>query len=162
MRQLKAMFCTLLIAWLLAAGPVIAQDQAKPALHVDTFDSPVQQVAWLSYGVGLATFVSENNLSGVLPTGTWQPSFDAEVFARRFQLKAWKEIKETQAVSYEFMDHMELVDSADFLEEYIWHFYQRPDWPVPEELRLEEFDVWAETNLKDHRPITGATVTIER
>ena len=160
MRQFKAMFVVLVIAWSLTVGVLAAQ--TKPTLHIDTFDSPAEQVAWLSYGVGLATFVSENKLSEVLPAGTWEPSFDAEVFARQFQLKAWNEVREKQAVSYEFMDQMEQVAEADFMEEYIWHYYKRPDWPIPEGLRISEFNIWAAANLQDHRPITGASVSIER
>lgn len=161
MSRLKAMLATLVIAWSLAMAPMVAQGQPKSTLQVAPFEAPAEQVAWLSYGVGLATFVSDHKLEESLPAGTWTPSFEAEVFARQFQLQAWREIKESQAISYEFMDQMELIADAGYLEEYVWRFYRRPDWPESEDLRLEEFDAWAAVHLQGHRPVTGAAVAIE-
>ncbi|TKS53654.1 hypothetical protein E4582_01940 [Luteimonas yindakuii] len=162
MRQFKATLVALVIVWSLAAGTLSAQSKAKPTLQVDTFESPAEQLAWLSYGVGLATFVSDHQLTQALPAGTWKPSFDAEVFARQFQLKVWDEATGKQQLSYDFMDQMELVAKADFLEEYVWRYYKHPDWPTPEGLRISEFENWIPSNLQNHRPMTGASVTIER
>ena len=158
---MKALLASLVIAWLLVMTPALAQDQPKSTLHVESFEDPAEQVAWLSYGVGLATFVSDHKLAEAMPAGTWMPSFEAEVFARRFQLQAWQEISESQPISYEFMEQMELIAGAGFLEEYVWRFYRRPDWPEPQDLRMSEFDAWAAANVQDHRPMTGAAVAIE-
>jgi len=162
MRQLHTLFISFVAACALLVGPAAARGPAKPALQVDKFTSTAEQVVWLAYGLGLNKFITDHNLIETLPTGTWKPSFEAEVSAREFQLKVWGEITQKQNLKYAFMDQMESIASAGFLKEYVWRYYKRAGWDTPDGLRMSEFNSWAAVNLDNHRPITGAKIAIKR
>jgi hypothetical protein len=147
---------------LVAATAIAGQSALKPKLEIQKFAVAEQQVAWLAYGLGLSKFVTDHDLGNDLSEGPWAPTFDAEVFARKNQMQIWHEIKEKNAISYEFMEQMELIMEAGFLEEYVWTYYKSPTWPQKDGLRLTEFSQWASSNLKNHQPMSGAKIVFER
>ncbi len=163
MRKFLAIFLAVLLgSWSVQSALAAGQGPAKPSIQVDKFASKPQQIAWLSYGLGLASFLQEHKLVDSLPAGVWEPSFDAEVFARQKQVTIWSELLQKQKLDYDFMEQMERVVNAGFLKEYVWHFYRKDRWTQPPALRLAEFNAWATANVPDHHAMSGAKVLIER
>lgn len=159
MRSGLIFFLIVAFAFLTGTATVVAEQSAlKPKMELQKFAVPEQQVAWLAYGLGLSKFVSDQNLGDNLPSGPWTPTFEAEMFARKNQIQIWREIKEKKAISYTFMEQMELIVEAGFLGEYVWTYYKNPTWPQKDGLRLPEFNQWALSNLKNHEPMSGARI----
>jgi len=128
---------------------------------VQKYDDPAQQVAWIAYGTGLATYVQKHISSVTLPAGRWEPTFEAEVTAREYQVTVWKELLQKEKFNYPFMSQMLDVSNAGYMKEYVWTYYKKPSWIQPAELKLPEFTTWSEQHLQSHKPETGAQIVIQ-
>ncbi|MFK7897007.1 MAG: hypothetical protein AB8G23_14275 [Myxococcota bacterium] len=54
----------------------------------------------------------------------------------------------------EYLDLLLRVQQAGFLEEYVWFYFHKRAWPMPDWLEMQAFENWRTQNLAWHRPET--------
>jgi hypothetical protein len=64
--------------------------------------------------------------------------------------------------SSEFSDAIHKVANANFLNEYVFYYYNQDGWFHEPGLRTDEFRNWAKINLADHVPISSNAVSVEQ
>lgn len=129
--------------------------------------SPIVQ-SWIAYSLAKST--CQLQIGGDLPAQN--SSFKCELRPREVLVRRWatrNEIKTDPSATDseaapppssleieqdEYLDLLVRVEEAGFLEEYVWYFFQKRDWPQPEWLELHDFESWRGEHLPWHRPQT--------
>jgi len=107
---------------------------------------PVLQ-SWVSYS--LAASACQLAIGGDNPARA--SSFDCEVAARRILVESWQEKKDRDGgASDAYLDELAEVGDAGYLGEYVARNLRRRDWQLPHDLRLREYDRWADATIPDH------------
>lgn len=132
----------------------ISNPEPKPAIYLKPELSNIQAAGWLAYAASLGQWDDLNNNKN----GT--NLYEREVYAREKAATAWSELKEknSDAVEYD-LDIMLRVKDAGFIREFVWHFFKKPDWTIPADLKLENFKEWKEKNIPDYTPATKGSLT---
>ncbi len=152
------------LGWLatLGAAPTLASEASKSAaIEIGKYDSDIEGVVWLAYGVALANWASSSGELERAPLGPYVPSFEGEVAARTMLIKIWHELLEKNPKPFAYMDALVRVEQAGFLREYVWTVHWRSSWKQqPADLRIAEFYAWQRKELVGHEPRTGSRVRI--
>ena len=120
--------------------------------------------AWFGYAYARKTWINDNILSGDRgDPRLYRRSFPEELAGREALARIWTGFKKKgHAVPDEYLDELVVVNDSGFMREYVWRHLAEATWEgMPEGLRLEEFDRWAERNLAGHKVETFADVKIE-
>ncbi|MBB6088177.1 hypothetical protein [Wenzhouxiangella marina] len=123
------------------------------ALEVASQGQSCMLGAWLGYGMQLTAELGEQHYLNDL---------ERELSARRMAMHLWNVVNESDQGPCEsnYMTQLELVASAGFLAEHVFHYYGRPYWGMTEDLRLEEYFDWARDQLRDYTPIPSPGILI--
>lgn len=114
--------------------------------------------AWLAYGLKRAlwreiffkNFPNEKN---------YRYTFQEELEARSSLVKVWIELCETDStLKDKYLDELSLVYKKGFLKEYVFFYFNRPEWKVNKKLRRDDFMEWAKENIPEHKPVTLAAI----
>ncbi len=108
--------------------------------------------AWLTYGSARSKWMNVDN---------YIYSFEEEFSSRKEMIEFWRKEK-GPGTSDEYLDAISEIERKGFLEEYVWKFFGTPEWgPVPEEIKMAEFDVWFRATMPNHRPKTAIKLVRE-
>ncbi len=104
--------------------------------------------SWVTYSL----MKSSCQLSLGGPNPARQSSFGCEFTARRHLVEQWRERPAGATDSY--LDELEHVADAGYLDEYVAHYFAHSHWHVPGEADVPAFRDWQRNNLPRHRPET--------
>jgi hypothetical protein len=114
---------------------------AERALH----DSDPVLQSWVRYSLAKSTCQ--------LLSGDDNParatSFECELTAREHLLDAWAEHRDP-SVTDPYLDQLERVQRARYLDEYVWQFLHESSWTPPPGLEMERFSEWRRERLPKH------------
>ena len=130
------------------SSPLVLTDRDMSRMDEGVLD------AWLAYTIARQAWVSEN----VPPEAStrYSRSFEEELAGREMLAEVWAaHVKKHPNAKDMYLDQVAAVSSAGFLREYVWTYLGSKKWKTkPEGLRLDEFGVWKEPHLLDHRAKT--------
>ena len=113
-------------------------------------DDPVLQ-SWVSYSLTIST--CKLKIGGDNPARA--SSFDCEYAARRLLLDTWSDIKALDpTISSAYLDELELIRDAGFLDEYVARHFRRRHWQLPDDTDVTQYRRWQRNMLPEHRPRT--------
>jgi len=82
-------------------------------------------------------------------------TYDCELTARERLLDAWEQKRELGAPREDaYLDTLEAVREAGFLDEYVVYYLGKPDWQLPSMIDAPAFDEFRRTVLPRHEPQT--------
>ena len=149
-----------LVALLTLTPVIVLAEQQRVSQPVTLSDRDMSRMgegvldAWLAYTIARQVWVSEN----VPPEAStrYSRSFEEEMAGREMLVVAWDaHVKKHPNAKDQYLDQVTAVSSAGFLREYVWTYLGSRKWKIkPEGLRLDEFGVWNEAHLLDHRAKT--------
>lgn len=117
----------------------------------------------LAYAKALLVWAINNGAQQTAPLGPYVPPFEAELFAREKQVAIWRELSAKRPSGYIYMKQLLAVQEAGFLPEYIWYYHRRESWSTEASgLRQQEFLIWKQANLANHRAQAGIGLVVER
>ena len=146
---------------LLTLTPVIVlADQLRVSQPVTLTDRDMSRMsdgvldAWLAYTIARQTWVLENVPHEA--STRYSRSLEEEMAGREMLVAVWDaHVKKHPNAKDTYLDQVAAVSSAGFLREYVWTYLGSRKWKEkPEGLRLDEFWVWNEAHLLDHRAKT--------
>ncbi|HZD52041.1 MAG TPA: hypothetical protein VE175_03270 [Woeseiaceae bacterium] len=108
---------------------------------------PVLQ-SWVSYS--LTKSACQLRIGGDNPARA--TSFECELAGREHLLETWSELGAASADDY--LDRLQQVRDAGYLDEYVWEFLRRSSWMEPAGLDLASFAGWRREHLRRHEPRT--------
>lgn len=120
------------------------------APHAMMNDNPVLQ-SWVSYSLTRSTCQLE--IGGTNPAR--ESSYGCELMARRHLLESWSEQQlEYPGIRDEYLDSLERVRAAGFLDEYVVYHFASAGWIVPADVDAAGFQTWQRQHLPGHRAMT--------
>jgi hypothetical protein len=123
--------------------------------------NPSIAAAWYGYALSHVNWVNDH-YKDKDPTKDYKLTFEEELFCRNNMVQIWSEIQEkTPGLTDTYLDEVLGVRDAGFLDEYVWTYHAQEGWPLPEDLKLEEFNDWMAQNLSQHESKTLAGIQIE-
>jgi len=110
--------------------------------------------SWVRYS--LARSACQLQIGGENPARV--NSFGCELDARRLLVSAWQE-KQTldPAVRDPYLDDLQRVQEAGFLDEYVARHFATRNWALPDNLDAREYRRWARKQLREHNTETRIT-----
>ena len=113
-------------------------------------DDPALQ-SWVAYS--LSRSACQLGMGGENPARN--SSYGCELTARRHLVDTWAEQRaEHPDATDPYLDDLLRVREAGYLDEYVVHFFGRPHWQVPAEVRVDSFRRWRRDELRGHKPRT--------
>ena len=141
------------------ASAIAASASPQTSIIIEPGADAAETALWFNYVNELLRLVQEK--PGRLPAcgGNLVPGFAAELAARRSALREYRLHDSAEQGSDYFAD-MARVDSAGFLEEYVWHYLRdaTTETTPPAELDLAAFETYRQQHLAEHVVRTGAHV----
>jgi isocitrate dehydrogenase len=134
---------------------VIADEESKRKVTIAINPASASEVDRLSstaFGISLANWVQENENIDTLSDGVFKPSFQALYSAFNRQITIWNELSENDPKKSIYMDDLVKVYNSGFMKEYIWTYHKDTDWKNVDELKMDEFEAWANQNISEHKP----------
>ncbi len=119
---------------------------AERALH----DPDPALQSWVSYSLSRSACQLRNG-AGNPARAT---SFDCELAAREHLLETWSSLRERDPASSDYLDDLDRVQQAGFLDEYVWRHFRDDSWSPPPGLQPERFRAWSRHHLPGHVPRT--------
>lgn len=127
-------------------------------VYVDS--DPILQ-SWVAYS--LTRSVCQLEIGGENPARN--SSFDCERISREALVERWTDLggvpvvtpdaEVAQSPGAQYLDELRAVSGAGFLGEYVWVYFESPDWQQPPDLALREFGRWRDENIgRRHKPRT--------
>ena len=111
---------------------------------------PVLQ-SWVRYS--LMRSACQLEIGG--PNPARASSFACELKARTQLLEAWAEQRLAMpGIRDTYLDDLDRVEQADFLEEYVVRYFGRKSWELPPDLDQRGFQQWRRRQLSRHKPET--------
>ena len=136
-----------------------AKPGPEPLIVVDLSVSEEALPAWLAYAGIRLRWRTKTYLEQNPGAGPYRYTFAEEAAARDACARVWIERREFQKGKPDaYLDRLIEVFKAGYIPEYTWTYLRDPLWARPVGLRLAEFDLWREVNLKDHQAETRARV----
>ena len=119
---------------------------------------------WLAYVLARQAYVLKHVGQYDLIPGRMVPKFEEEVQGRKMLAEIWAGSKrKNKDLKDKYLDELLAVGKAKFMAEYVWTYLKQPAWPKqPRGLRLKEFTLWRQRNLKDHKPETHGGIRAQR
>ena len=116
-------------------------------------DDPAYQ-SWVTYSLARSTCQLE--IGGDNPAR--QNSYDCEVSSRHLLLDTWQEKQlGDPAIRDDYLDDLNAVRQAGFLDEYVARHFRRNGWELPDDLQMSSYRRWMRSNLPYHDPETRIT-----
>jgi len=148
------------VALLTLTPVVVLADQLRVPSPVTLTDRDMSRMgegvldAWLAYTIARAAWVSENVPHEA--SFRYSRSFEEEMMGREMLVVVWAaHVNKHPNAKDTYLDQVAAVSSAGFLREYVWTYLGSRKWKAkPEGLRLDEFGVWNEAHLTNHRAKT--------
>lgn len=138
----------------------MASNRTSDAFIVIDSELEVESEAafWLKYSMLRIDFRKDNQLPiDVLVGEEVKPTYKEELAARRGILKDFDDVQDSLCeATRNGVKEMAKAESNGFLREYVWKYLHLDSWEEPAELKLEEFQAWADKELTDHKPPTRA------
>lgn len=159
MRICRSLLLAVPIALSACSGEIYLRDGVTDG---DTFyladraltDSDPALQSWVSYSLTRST--CQLQIGGLNPAR--ESSFDCELTSRRLMLDTWSEKKAaSDNVQDDYLDTLADVRSANYLDEYVAHYFDKPHWELPADLDVTAFDHWRRDHLRGHKPQTRIT-----
>ena len=135
-----------------------AAPQPETSIEVDPGNDPDEAQLWVAYASELLK--SARDIPGAMPAcgGPLLPAFAIELAARSGALRAWQ-ARDPRPAGY--FEELARVESAGFLDEYVWHYLRSVDDKTPPAgLDLVGFEVFRQRELATHVVRTGARVRV--
>ena len=116
--------------------------------------------AWLAYGGTRSVWANEGFYDANPKAKAYKYTFKEELKARETLFNLWNEFKEKEhTLTNEYLDELLKVGLAGYIPEYVWYYYNTPDWEKPSiKLRMNKFIQWKNQYLVNHIPQTLATI----
>lgn len=151
----------LVIFSLIGSGSAIAEERRVNIEIHPASDSEWDGMTAYGFGVSLAAWVAENEDLDTLPAGLYVPTFAALRAAYELQIQLWRKLIESENIQHRYAGELIAVSDAEFLDEYIWHFYRSEDWGDPgPNVDMAAFLKWADANLRENHPRQDARLVI--
>ncbi len=125
-------------------GPVDPEaGKKKTSVNINSSNNPADMATAFEYLMSLTADGIEHQENLPLCGGELVPDFGHESTAFRSLAHDAKPTKFTRRLAE--------IDSAGFLDEFVWSYRHRPDWgdQPPEALELEKFDAWRKKKLRN-------------
>ncbi len=107
--------------------------------------------SWVAYS--LMKSACQLDIGGDIPSRA--SNYSCEFTARKHLVETWDEQRREHAHATDpYLDDLLAVREAGYLDEYTVHYFGRPHWQVPAEVRVDEFRRWQREHLRRHRPQT--------
>ncbi len=162
MNSSKAILAILLLAFI---SSITYAESEKRKIEIGLLaatSSEVDKLSATAFGISLAGWLNENEDIEKISSGVYRPTFISLTSAFSSQIQIWRELKEKEDPGSSYMNQLILVDNAGFLREYTW--VNHSDYigvPMPVNLKIEEFNKWASSNLSGHKSRIEAKLTIQ-
>lgn len=116
-------------------------------------DDPAYQ-SWVRYS--LAKSACQLQIGGNNPARA--NAFECELDARRLLVSAWQEKQSLDpAITDPYLDDLQRVQEAGFLDEYVVQHFATRNWTVPGDLDTREYRHWSRRQLPGHKTETRIT-----
>ncbi|MBY0401970.1 hypothetical protein K2X89_16880 [Myxococcota bacterium] len=107
---------------------------------------------WIAYG---------SEMMKQIEAGAYRDTLARELSARRGVLEFWRKVRgRGEPCASDVLEMMSRAGEAGFLREYVFEAYDRGNWAVPEDLRLEEWKHWSSSNIDAHDPVVVPGVAV--
>jgi hypothetical protein len=128
---------------------------------VDASTDEAAASSWLAYAVELTRFSREHPEVRPPCGGLLVPGFAAELTARQAALREYRARAEAARTS-SYFNELERVDTAGFLDEYVWYYLRNEgrDVTPPAGIEVGAFQQFRERELATHVAQSGARVRI--
>jgi hypothetical protein len=134
----------------------LAGSNGTEALEIQ---SEIATAAWISYGAARLYWRSENKVNTPEKGVPVPATYEEELFSRQYLLSMWRKLKGEKDAKDLYLDTLEKVERAEFLDEYVHRYLVRnPKWEDSATNTLSEFDKWCKKNLADHVPLTAVGI----
>ena len=133
---------------------------------IDKNQSLGEAVVWMRYGLELAVYRDENNIT--VPSRTIEvfPSFSEELYCREKLVSSLSSLRSNSDKGpsldriMPYLDFLEKVQREGYMKEYVWMFHRRDDWMKPGGVKFSEFGIWLGSNSPITVPRTGVILRI--
>jgi len=138
-----------------------APPPAEASIEMDASGDPADASIWLAYAVELTKYVREHEDGGPPCGGIFEPPFQLEVDARLAALREYR-ARPANGRRSGYFALLSKVESAGFLDEYVWSYLHRDAWGTspPHELSMGAFEEFRARELGAHAAQSGAHVRI--
>jgi hypothetical protein len=137
------------------AAPASAEASIEMNANGDAADAAM----WLAYAVEISRYARENPEAAPPCGGIVEPAFQLEVDARLAALREYR-ARPANGRRSGYFNVLSKVESAGFLDEYVWSYLHRDSWgnSPPHELAMGEFEEFRARELGVHTAQSGAHV----
>lgn len=144
-------YCFLILLSLPVFGD--GERKRKVSIELDPASSlEVDSLSATAFGLSLTHWLETNENAESLPNGKYEPSFSAYQHAFSNQIQIWREMSESKNLGSSYMDDLLKVQDAGYLNEYIWDNHSNQTWSeTSQDLKLEDYNIWADDNLRGHK-----------
>lgn len=142
----------------LCAEPGQGECQVIFDLSLDGRDDAA--AAWMAYGLNHVLWHREEFSKKFPDETSYRYTFEEEVDCRTTLAKVWTELRQANpALKDKYLDELASVYSSGFIKKYVFSYFNLPEWQVNEDLKIDDYRVWAEENIPGHEPQTLVTVS---
>ncbi len=155
-----------LVLLVLESAFVAAATNEYYDIVIDKDQSLGEAVVWMRYGLERAVYRGKNNITSSTGVGEAIPTFSEELASRTALVKSLAKLRESPDDGtpldriMPYLEFLEKVYNADFMEEYVWMFHRRDGWVKPAALKFSEFGDWLGANSPAIVPRAGAILRI--
>ncbi len=136
------------------------QRDCKVILDRSLLGKEAVSAAWLAYGLKRVLWYEKGFFKNFPNEKNYRYTSQEELEARSSQVKVWIELSQADSsLKDKYLDELSLVYKNDFLGEYVFFYFNRPEWKVNENLRMDDFIKWAKENIPEHKPATLAVIS---
>jgi len=134
---------------------------AEASIEMSASGDPADASMWLAYAVELSKYVREHPEAGPTCGGVFEPPYQLEVDARLAALREYR-ARPANGRRSAYFNVLSKVESAGFLDEYVWSYLHRDAWgkTPPHELTMGDFEEFRARELAAHVAQSGAHVRI--
>jgi hypothetical protein len=134
---------------------------AESSIEMNASGDPADAAMWLAYAVELTKYAREHPEAAPPCGGLFEAPYQLEVDARLAALREYR-ARPANGRRSGYFQVLSKVESAGFLDEYVWHFLHRDAWGAapPHELSMGAFEEFRARELATHTAQSGAHVRI--
>jgi hypothetical protein len=136
-------------------------EPAEASIEMNARGDAADAAMWLAYAVELNEYAREHPEAGPPCGGIFEPPYQLEVDARLAALREYR-ARPANGRRSPYFNLLSKVESAGFLDEYVWSYLHRDAWGAtpPHELSMGAFEEFRARELGAHEAQSGAHVRI--
>jgi hypothetical protein len=156
--------CAAVLVVLLVSITSLAEPKPEYSLSLDPslFEEPGGVLAsWYAYGLRLVSLAEVRPSKPGATDESFSPTFREEVLARKHLLVQWRHVKKkAPETTNEYLESLQKVEDAGFLEEYVWFTGKYPEGSDSKTLDIENFRKWSTEAGLEIKSVTRASIRI--